>query len=207
MNHKKPSYDKHFPEKLGSYQKNKFDMAIEHVDDWSCAVDIGGHVGHWAYNMAEKFAYVHSFEPVPSNFECLKENLGNNPKVIFHNVGLSDAEGELKLYLEFHENSGTWTSEKNKKEDMEEVIVPIKTLDSFNLAPSFIKMDVQNHEYFVLKGAEETLKKYQPVLCLESRFNSKRKEIISFLTSLGYERVGGYSKEEFFKVVKKSIPL
>jgi hypothetical protein len=43
----------------------------------------------------------------------------------------------------------------------------MRTLDSFGLAPQFIKADVEGMEMFLLNGAQETLKKSGPVLFYE----------------------------------------
>jgi hypothetical protein len=72
-------------------------------------------------------------------------------------------------------------------------------LDSLQLDDvSIIKMDVENYEYFVLKGAKETILKNRPVIIFEcwiqpdyESSSSKEKEnfdrVISLIESYGYE--------------------
>ena len=50
---------------------------------------------------------------------------------------------------------------------IEKITVEIKTLDSFQLKPEFIKIDVEGFEYQVLLGSEETIKKNRPILLIE----------------------------------------
>lgn len=44
---------------------------------------------------------------------------------------------------------------------------PVVRLDDLDLAPSFVKIDVQGHELAVLKGLEQTLIRHSPALLIE----------------------------------------
>ena len=65
------------------------------------------------------------------------------------------------------------------------------TLDSFNFDQKigFIKIDVEGHEFSVLKGSEKILNKYKPVLLIEidKQHSSKVKETFNYLKELHYE--------------------
>lgn len=192
----KPIYDQHFPIDLGSYQKDKFERAMKWVTDFGVALDIGAHVGHWAHNLKGKFKEVHCFEPTPDNYECLVRNV---PGVNYYPVALNEIPGRFMLYLESGSNSGSWTAfPKNQKQIVKNILVRVETLDSFNLKPDFIKMDVQDCELFILKGGVETLKRYKPVLCLESKYNRFNTDIHQLLDSINYRVADVYGKEEIF---------
>jgi len=47
-------------------------------------------------------------------------------------------------------------------------------------------MDIENFEYFALKGGEQLLKKNHPVVYLELWENANRTQCFDLLTSLGY---------------------
>lgn len=190
-----PAYDKHFPEILGSYQKDKFLKALNFCIKRNCAIDIGAHVGHWAFNLKQYFKTVHCFEPVPDNYKLLLQNV---PGLNYYPVALLDKPGEFQLHLECGKNSGSWTAFPGKEKAVTVINVKVKTLDSFGLKPDFIKMDVQNCELFILKGGIKTLSKHKPVLCLESNGNKFGKEIHTFLKSLSYQSVDKIGKEEIF---------
>jgi hypothetical protein len=51
---------------------------------------------------------------------------------------------------------------------------------------SLIKIDVEGHELEVLKGAENTIKKYMPTLLIEI-FDFENNEVPKYLKSLGYD--------------------
>ena len=64
-------------------------------------------------------------------------------------------------------------------------IVKTVTIDSLNLKSDFIKLDVEDHEYEVLKGGKKHLKTNKPVILLEN--NNKIKKVSIFLKSLNFE--------------------
>lgn len=190
-----PIYDRHFPEILGSYQKDKFLRALSFCIKKKSAIDIGAHVGHWAYNLKQYFNQVHCFEPVPDNYKLLVKNV---PGLNYYPLALLDVPGKLTLHLESNKNSGSWTAFPKTKTNQRMIEVKVKTLDSFNLSPDFIKMDVQNCEIFILRGSENTLTTHKPVLCLESFENKFKKEIHVFLKNLSYYVADRIGKEEIF---------
>jgi hypothetical protein len=49
-----------------------------------------------------------------------------------------------------------------------------------------IKIDVENYEYYVLKGSENIIKKHKPIIYCELWDNKNREKCIDFLNKLGY---------------------
>ena len=62
-----------------------------------------------------------------------------------------------------------------------------RTLDSLDLRPTFIKIDVEGLEHEVLQGGERTLRACEPVLMVE-RFH-RNPELMPLLERLGYVEV------------------
>ena len=89
--------------------------------------------------------------------------------------------------------------------DYKSIEIETKQLDDYRFTNiDYIKIDVQFYELFVLKGATETLKINNPLLCIECARRNKEefeyiKKINDFLVNLGYKVVGGVGKELFFK--------
>lgn len=63
--------------------------------------------------------------------------------------------------------------------------VPVRPLDSLNLDPAFIKLDVQGFEYKALLGLEATLRRSYPVLLIETP-NEKVRDFLSSMTYKAY---------------------
>jgi len=72
---------------------------------------------------------------------------------------------------------------KQKHLEVREMTCPVKTLDSFDLQPYFVKIDVQGHELQVLQGGENTLKQHKPILLIEAL----NQDIADYLSVFGYE--------------------
>jgi hypothetical protein len=68
-----------------------------------------------------------------------------------------------------------------------------------------IKIDVENFEYYVLKGGQETISKHMPVIHCELWQNENRKMTMDLLKSLGYkvmifdgEKLVDFTDEELY---------
>jgi FkbM family methyltransferase len=61
--------------------------------------------------------------------------------------------------------------------------VPVRRLDTLNLSPAYIKLDVQGSEYEALLGLRETVQRALPVVMVESADDRVRK----LLADAGYE--------------------
>lgn len=74
-------------------------------------------------------------------------------------------------------------------ERIEENNFKIVTIDSMNVRPVAIKLDVQGHEMAALRGAENTLKICRPMILLERSGDDGR--IGEYLVGLGYRPYAG----------------
>jgi FkbM family methyltransferase len=67
--------------------------------------------------------------------------------------------------------------------------VSFNTVDNLDIAPFFIKIDVEGAELEVLKGAINVIKKFQPVILVEIQNNRSYLEIKSLLSTYGYIQI------------------
>ena len=192
-----PDFDRHFARTVSQYpctdyQQATIDEAVRHTKSFDCAIDVGGNIGLHTVRFAQLFQQVHSFEPTDTNFECLQKNTEALTGVVLHKMGLGDKEDTLKIQLPANaDNCGNFSivDFKDNNEQTIDQIIEIRTLDSFNLAPDLIKIDVQGFDYNVLIGAKETIKLHHPVIIIESETKKSRNSIGEFLSQQGYSVV------------------
>lgn len=172
-----------------AYQGKKQLAALKHCKQHRVAIDVGGHVGLWSFNLAHEFATVFAFEPVAEHRACFERNLqGVGQHVHLKAMALGAEAGSISMATE-HGSSGNSTV--SGKGD-----IPMHTLDSLELRDvDFIKIDVEGLEAAVLKGAEQTLRQWKPVVIVEQkrnfheRFGLPHLGAVTFLKSLGYKLV------------------
>lgn len=196
-----PDTDTHFEQiakkiNLNEYQRPIIKEALKYVKKKDLAVDVGAHVGLITRQLEQLFYEVYSFEPDYDSFECLKKN-----HISYYSKLYENALGEKKdwAWTKYQDpnNSGSNYIDKligcNYDPDCS-----IVTLDSFDLYPNYIKIDTQGYEYFVLRGAEVTIAKYQPVISMEihkeykkwhGRYGLKPSSAEDLLKDWGYKRV------------------
>jgi len=137
-------------------------------------IDCGAHVGVFA-----RFAFrrgarrVVAVEPEPINLECLRRNFRDeiaDGRLIIVPQGVWSAPGTMSLYL------GTPNSGMNTMvfaSEGQQIQVPTTTIDllvsQLGLSKvDYIKMDIEGAEREALRGALETLRRFRPVLMLDS---------------------------------------
>lgn len=155
-----PDDDRHFEPyaRCGSYQSKQLDAALDKVKRFDLALDIGAHVGFFSRRLAGEFKSVIAFEPQRENLACLALNCPPNVTFVGCALGVQPGQGRMEKPKE--DNSGSW----EMRSGLGTVIMP---LDAFELAPDFVKIDVQGFEERVLEGAKQTLLKYKPVVLIE----------------------------------------
>ena len=153
-----------------NYQKNKLDIALGFVKNFTTAIDGGANYGIMSYNLNSKFSKIYAFEVDIPVRECLKKNVEKFQldNVVVCDCGLSDKE-ELVALNYLKNTFGTYINKEVSGTNI------CKTLDSFELTEvGFIKLDCEGYEPYILRGAEKTIKKYKPVILMEEKNFSKR---------------------------------
>jgi FkbM family methyltransferase len=157
-------------------------------------LDIGANIG---YNtlMFSDYGPVCAFEPLFHKIVNLNaENNKLKHDVYVFPYALSNEKTKSMMYLP---NKAVGTGLRNyggsslcKQEcsdtDTETEVECHRLDDIYNGHPSIIKIDVEGHELEVLKGAENTIKRYMPTLLIEI-FDFDNNEVPKYLKSLGYD--------------------
>jgi FkbM family methyltransferase len=116
----------------------------------SIILDVGANLGATVLQYARLAKHVHAFEPSPRALKFLRQNVEHLANVTIHPVALGDRVGTA-----YFEEEAALDISHLSDEGLE---VPMKTVDSLDLRPDFIKIDVEGFEHLVLAGARETLK-------------------------------------------------
>jgi FkbM family methyltransferase len=149
-------------------------------------IDIGANRGQ-SVAALKRFAprsRIVAFEPDPRSFQVLLNRYRDDSTVTIHNFALGDKSEVITFYCPTYgrwacEGMGAttrqaateWLSDPNRmfcydhrKLKVAECQVVCRTLDSFNLAPTVIKLHAQAAEVSILRGARQTIDQHKPAL-------------------------------------------
>ena len=145
----------------------------EMVPELHYIIDVGANSGQFS-KVASYFypeARIDAFEPLPNLYSKIKKTFQNKKNIRTHNVALGNENGTIMFNKNNYghissilEISSTNKHYPKQKNDLNQIIVDIKTLDTLDLIKNktkgnaLLKLDVQGYELEVLKGAVETIK-------------------------------------------------
>lgn len=180
------------------YQNHLLEKSYEFIKNYDLAIDAGANYGIFSYHLNKKFKEVHAFEVATDVRNCLIKNVANfkMKNVKIHECGLGDVEKFVSL--QYIKNSfGTYVDPSQSGGDF-----LIKSIDSFNFqACGFIKIDCEGYEPYIVKGAEQTIKKFRPVILVEDKnlsnkyYGLEHRQHIKILESWGYKIVHQWTKD------------
>ncbi|GEM_PF-2798206 len=156
--------------------------------------DIGANIGTHSLLMASVLSsgYVYSFEPHPSNYSKLQENIEKNRfeniKVMKNALGNEDK----KLYLT-NSNTVPGYGEHQVTSSQSDNKIPIKVRKADDISecdnPTIVKIDVEGAEMDVLRGMEKILKNnVRYIICEVHRSEgSEVTEATNLLSEYGFD--------------------
>jgi len=178
-------------------------------------LDLGANIGNSvvSFRLMNRRAQIVSFEPCFWLEPALRYLRKHDPAMTYHLVGLGDRAQRVPFYVpsldrrpDFYLASMVFSRfEEPRLTDLlrlmrarpgqrfavSEVEVPAARLDDFALAPSIIKVDVEDWEPEALWGAAATIGSHRPLVLVEGA--NRRPEIVTFFRDLDYRfcvRVG-----------------
>jgi len=176
------------------YQLTKYQEAMKYCPTHRrrTAVDVGAHVGQWSRVMAMDFDRVISFEPVGLYRECFVENMRDFPNHTLHALALGNHSGIVRLANLTPGRFGDTGVMADDDDSEAFTTAPVEPLDdAYFETLDFVKIDCEGYELDVVKGAEATLAKHQPVVIVEQkpghaqRYGHEETEAVRFLERLG----------------------
>jgi FkbM family methyltransferase len=150
--------------------------SLVHPFDGELFVDVGAHIGTWAIRATRTFRRVVAFEPNIETNRMLRTTVKMNrlPNISVFSAILSNTTGEVIV------------STRNRALGRPlEHRIPVRTLDSFKLKPSLVKIDTEGDELPVLQGSVETLER-RPRIVVETHSPGSLLRVKNYLEARGY---------------------
>ena len=169
-------------------------------------IDIGGNAGQSSIALDRIFDIdeLHIFEPNIKIAElCRRLKLKKVVNKYVYDIALADKTTEKLLHTPIYKGVTFWglaSLDENQSYKLLnsnsiwnfkpgllkslQTLVTIKTLDSLNLSPDFIKIDTEGAEFKIIQGAMKTIQRCRPALYIEC--SGTRDEIFNKLKPLGY---------------------
>jgi len=135
--------------------------------------DVGSNWGYYTLYVGSRPGFkgsIHAFEPMPTTFadlaSCVKQ-AGLDGIATCHNLGVSSSGGSASMAIPDGVHSGT--ASLLGQPSASGTPVKLAALDEMGLPdPTFIKLDVENHETEALGGASAILGRAKPMIVFEN---------------------------------------
>lgn len=182
------------------------------------AVDVGAYMGAYTRLMGAHSSETHAFEPIPTRYERLaRRRFVKSGNVRVHNVALSDRNATCFIYTPRFTNRFHVPYTLHALSSLEgpfhayyqdhcrtfigetEMVVTARTLDSYNLrGVAFVKIDVEGHEFAVLRGARATIGWSKPSVLVEiaERYYRKNSGVVTISAWFRRLRYSGWFLHE-----------
>ena len=192
------------------------------IPENTTVLDIGANIGIMTVHLAKsiKNVSVFSFEPMPNNISAFNRIIKyfKLTNVRLFEIALGNSEGEAEMVMPVISNvrmqglSHVVHDSIPEFNEGEKFKVPLRMLDNMEeiinakQRISAIKIDVENFEFFVLEGAQNTIRKHQPIVYAELWENENRDNCFSLFNSLNYRTfvVINHTTVEFNRAIHKT---
>jgi FkbM family methyltransferase len=193
QNLKKYKYGKMVQNKTFTTNEPEFFKLNEWVKPGDYVIDAGANIGHYTTRLSElvgSAGRVFAFEPLPQAFELLtfvSSRQGNNNTSLI-NSALSDTTKFAQMDLPRFDTGlvnyyvASIKEEKDNKGSGQGIYC--LRYDGLEIQDkiSFVKMDVEDHEIYALKGMKDMIVRDKPVIVIEGL----DKKVEELLTEIGY---------------------
>tara|TARA_B100001540_G_scaffold228967_1_gene203159 strand:+ start:957 stop:1814 length:858 start_codon:yes stop_codon:yes gene_type:complete len=156
----------------GEWSEGANIIMSQFVQEGETVLDIGANIGTTVLPLSKSVGdkgKVVAFEPQNLMSQCLNANLTINDitNVDVYNFGISNKSGWTKLNDQDCIESGRYGEASISDEGTRIITITLDELELDNC--SFIKMDIEGHEWQALQGGRKFLEKHKPSLYFEAK--------------------------------------
>lgn len=188
--------------------RNQRSVYLRFVKKGDHVIDIGANIGNITLllsNIVGKKGKVFSYEAVKPTYEKLLQNITTNAfynNIAAFNLAVGNESKEVLIMvpgddygqasMQTHQK-GSWTSAADFTTFASSCIMLDNEVSKFEKL-DFIKIDIEGAELPAIKGAEQLVKKFKPVLYIEvykewtKEFNYHPLDLYQYIKSLGYKK-------------------
>ena len=177
-------------------------------------IDVGGHIGTTSLPYSRLFKKCIAYEPNKESYNFFIDTIKvNNIKNIeLYNKGVYNKTTNCIVLPHSDSNSGCYYIKECLDIDNMNKISVVKLDDvHFNTKIDFIKIDTEGSELYVLEGAIEIIKKWKPLIqietneCSDKYFGYNKEKIFRFIKDLKYEVFNDDGNNPLFYYPKNKI--
>jgi FkbM family methyltransferase len=179
---------------LGTAEPHLQKAIRRYVASGDTVYDIGANIGYVSLSLAKRvglIGQVIAFEPVPRNFERLRQNIEINEltNIRLLEFAASDGAGEAVIRIAENLSMASLVWHRNDPSATQLAIRTVAIDDLVDAGeigyPKFVKIDVEGGEGLVLEGMRRTVTAARPVLFVECS-DQGRETVWHLLTELDY---------------------
>lgn len=187
----------------GSWEDDEAQIVETIAQTSSVFLDVGANFGYFSMLAAQTMGAqgrVLAFEPNPEMVNIARRSFAKSSlkSIDLIPAAVGNDNGRLQLHLNGGPNRGKTSLYAGNTNGAGTVEVDCLRLDDFLSARQipavdFMKIDVEGHEWFALKGAIETLKAYRPAILMElvpsllAQSGHGVDDVLNLLAPMGYE--------------------
>ena len=185
---------------FGNYEAQFVETVCSLIPDTGVVLDIGANIGWYSLHIAKRYPNVdiHSFEPIPSTYAKLTENVVLNAlsQIKTHDYGLSNVDEIQTFYFEPACSGRASGKNLGDVTDIQKLECRVRRLDDIrefsHKEVKFIKCDCEGAELFVFQGGGGLLKASKPIVFCEmlrkwsAKFGYHPNDIINYMKQFSY---------------------
>jgi FkbM family methyltransferase len=179
----------------------EIDLLPRFVHTGDTVVDVGGNHGLYTYHLSRLVGpsgRVHTFEPLPPNLDILRYTIKTHrlDNVTVYPKACGEKTEQAAFGVPVNRGTPELGGARRGNEGLTFDCSIVRLDDVIATKVSFLKIDVEGAELFVLRGAERLLSESRPVILFEAGGHTQdlgyeQQAVFDFLSDHGYRFVSG----------------